>query len=80
MPLMMTTEEYKQAIIDINELVRANLENADGDFPFLDRTNGGCWSDFLEREGYVEIPSFYSASGRPEIVHRKWIGSIGGAA
>lgn len=73
MTLEMTTAEYQKAIADINELVRANLENADGDFPFLDRTNGGCWSNSLEREGYVEIPSFYSASGRPEIVRRTFI-------
>jgi hypothetical protein len=80
MTLELTTAEYEKAIADINALIRANLENESGDFPFLDRTNGGCWSDFLEREGYIEIQSFHSASGRPEIVRRKFIESIGGAA
>lgn len=80
----LTAQEIDRAIIQINARVREPYRCAQGDFPWLDATNLDNWTQALEQDGEVEIPAFYSLSGRTERVRRTFIEcrseQIGGAA
>jgi hypothetical protein len=77
--LDMTEQEIERAIVQINARVREPYRCAYGDFPWLNATNFDSWVQALEQEGSIEIASFYTRSGKPEIVRRVFI-NLGGVA
>lgn len=69
----LTNQEIDRAIADINALVREPYRCSHGDFPWLDEANLDSWTQALEQDNEVEIPSFYAISGRTERVRRTFI-------
>jgi hypothetical protein len=78
----LTAQEIDHAIADINALVREAYRCSQGDFGWLDDANLDSWLQALEQDGAIEVPSFFTISGRVERVRRVFIESkpIGGAA
>lgn len=69
----LTAQEIDRAIAEINALVREPYRCAQGDFPWLDEANLDSWTQALEQDGEVEIPAFFTRSGRTERVRRVFI-------
>lgn len=69
----LTAQEIDRAVADINALVREPYRCAQGDFPWLDAANLDNWTQALEQENEVEIPAFFTLSGRTERVRRTFI-------